>query len=136
LRPGEKIRVISTGRAHVVDKLGRFTPKSVVLPHVAAGEVGSIVAGIKENDGAPVGDTITGDVRPASAPLHGFKKVQPRVYAGVCPVNTEDSEAFRDALRKLRLNDSALHYEPEVSGALGFGFRVGFLGLRHMDIVE
>ncbi len=136
LRPGEKIRVMSTGRAHVVDKLGRFTPKSVVLPQLAAGEVGFIVAGIKEIDGAPVGDTITGDARPSTSALPGFKKVQPRVFAGVFPVNTEDYEAFRDALSKLRLNDSALHYEPEVSSALGFGFRVGFLGLLHMDIVQ
>jgi GTP-binding protein LepA len=136
LRPGEKIRVMSTGRAHLVDKLGRFTPKSVVLPQLAAGEVGFVVAGIKEIDGAPVGDTITGDARPATAALPGFKKVQPRVFAGLFPVNTEDYEAFRDALAKLRLNDSALHYEPEVSTALGFGFRVGFLGLLHMDIVQ
>jgi GTP-binding protein LepA len=136
LRPGEKIRVMSTGRSHLVDKLGRFTPKSVVLPQLAAGEVGFVVAGIKEIDGAPVGDTITGDARPAGEALPGFKKVQPRVFAGLFPVNTEDYEAFRDALAKLRLNDSALHYEPEVSTALGFGFRVGFLGLLHMDIVQ
>jgi GTP-binding protein LepA len=136
LKPGEKIRVMSTGRAHLVDKLGRFTPKSVVLPQLAAGDVGFVVAGIKEIDGAPVGDTITGDARPATAALPGFKMVQPRVFAGLFPVNTEDYEAFRDALAKLRLNDSALHYEPEVSTALGFGFRVGFLGLLHMDIVQ
>jgi len=136
LKPGEKIRVMSTGRSHLIDKLGRFTPKSVVLPQLAAGEVGFIVAGIKEIDGAPVGDTITGDARPSTTALPGFKKVQPRVFAGVFPVNTEDYEAFRDALAKLRLNDSALHYEPEVSTALGFGFRVGFLGLLHMDIVQ
>jgi GTP-binding protein LepA len=136
LKTGEKIRVMSTGRSHVVDKLGRFTPKSTVLPQLEAGDVGFIVAGIKEIDGAPVGDTITGESRPATAPLPGFKKVQPRVFAGVFPVKTEDYEAFRDALAKLRLNDSALHYEPEVSTALGFGFRVGFLGLLHMDIVQ
>ncbi len=136
LKSGDKIRMMSTGRSHLVDKLGRFTPKSVVLPQLAAGEVGFVVAGIKEIDGAPVGDTITGDSKPASEPLPGFKKVQPRVFAGLFPVNTEDYEAFRDALAKLRLNDSALHYEPEVSTALGFGFRVGFLGLLHMDIVQ
>ncbi len=136
LRSGEKIRVMSTGRSHLVDKLGRFMPKSTVLPQLAAGEVGFVIAGIKEIDGAPVGDTITGESRPAAAPLPGFKKVQPRVFAGVFPVKTEDYEAFRDALAKLRLNDSALHYEPEVSTALGFGFRVGFLGLLHMDIVQ
>jgi len=136
LRVGEKMKVMSTGRSHQIDKLGRFTPKSVSLPHLAAGEVGFVVAGIKEIDGAPVGDTITTEVRGSETPLPGFKQVQPRVFAGVFPVNTEDYENFRDALAKLRLNDSALHYEPEVSTALGFGFRIGFLGLLHMDIVQ
>jgi GTP-binding protein LepA len=136
LRVGEKMKVMSTGRAHQIDKLGRFTPKSVSLPTLAAGEVGFVVAGIKEIDGAPVGDTITTEVRGSETPLPGFKQVQPRVFAGVFPVNTEDYENFRDALAKLRLNDSALHYEPEVSTALGFGFRIGFLGLLHMDIVQ
>jgi GTP-binding protein LepA len=136
LRVGEKMKVMSTGRAHEIDKLGRFTPKSVSLPQLAAGEVGFVVAGIKEIDGAPVGDTITTEVRGSDVPLPGFKQVQPRVFAGVFPVNTEDYENFRDALAKLRLNDSALHYEPEVSTALGFGFRIGFLGLLHMDIVQ
>jgi len=136
LRVGEKMKVMSTGRSHEIDKLGRFTPKSVSLPELTAGEVGFVIAGIKEIDGAPVGDTITTDVRGSETPLPGFKQVQPRVFAGVFPVNTEDYENFRDALAKLRLNDSALHYEPEVSTALGFGFRVGFLGLLHMDIVQ
>jgi GTP-binding protein LepA len=136
LRVGEKIRILSTGRSHVLDKLGRFTPKSVTLPQLSAGEVGFVIAGIKEIDGAPVGDTITLEARPATEALPGFKQVQPRVFAGVFPVNTEDYESFRDALAKLRLNDSALHYEPEVSTALGFGFRIGFLGLLHMDIVQ
>jgi len=136
LRTGEKIRVMSTGRSHQIDKLGRFTPKSVVLRELGAGEVGFVVAGIKEIDGAPVGDTITAESRPADAPLPGFKQVQPRVFAGVFPINSEDYESFRDALAKLKLNDSALHYEPEVSTALGFGFRCGFLGLLHMDIVQ
>ena len=136
LRTNEKLRVMSTGRSHVADKLGRFTPKPVVLPQLSAGEVGFVIAGIKEIDGAPVGDTITTENRPATAPLPGFKQVQPRVFAGVFPVNTEDYENFRDALAKLKLNDSALHYEPEVSTALGFGFRIGFLGLLHMDIVQ
>ncbi len=136
LKSGDKIRVMSTGRSHVVDKIGRFTPKSVMLPQLAAGEVGFVIAGIKEIDGAPVGDTITLENRQASEALPGFKKVQPRVFAGVFPVNTEDYEAFRDALAKLKLNDSALHYEPEVSTALGFGFRIGFLGLLHMDVVQ
>ncbi|MFM1885126.1 MAG: hypothetical protein RL026_283 [Pseudomonadota bacterium] len=136
LRVGEKMKVMSTGRAHLIDKLGRFTPKSVGLRELSAGEVGFVIAGIKEIDGAPVGDTITTEARGSETPLPGFKQVQPRVFAGVFPVNTEDYESFRDALAKLRLNDSALHYEPEVSTALGFGFRIGFLGLLHMDIVQ
>jgi GTP-binding protein LepA len=136
LRVGEKIRVMSTGRAWQIDKLGRFTPKSLGTSELSAGEVGFVIAGIKEIDGAPVGDTITHDARPCAAPLAGFKQVQPRVFAGLFPLNSDDYESFRDALAKLRLNDSALHYEPEVSGALGFGFRVGFLGLLHMDIVQ
>jgi GTP-binding protein LepA len=136
LTQGEKIRVMSTGRSHIVDKLGRFTPKSVPVKTLATGDVGFIVAGIREIDGAPVGDTITAEHRPASAMLPGFKQIKPRVFAGVFPVSTDDYEKFRDALAKLRLNDSALHYEPEVSGALGFGFRIGFLGLLHMDIVQ
>jgi GTP-binding protein LepA len=136
LRTGDKIRMFSTGRAHSVDRLGRFTPKPVVLKELGAGEVGFIIAGIREIDGAPVGDTITHDARPCAAALPGFKQVQPRVFAGVFPVNSEDYENFRDALAKLKLNDSALHYEPEVSTALGFGFRCGFLGLLHMDIVQ
>ncbi|MFO1400552.1 MAG: translation elongation factor 4 [Steroidobacteraceae bacterium] len=136
MKPGDKIRVMSTGRAHEVDRIGRFTPKPVALEGLSAGEVGFMVAGIKEINGAPVGDTITLENRPAAAPLPGFKQVQPRVFAGVFPVNSEDYEDFRDALAKLKLNDSALHYEPEVSTALGFGFRCGFLGLLHMDIVQ
>jgi GTP-binding protein LepA len=136
LRTGQKIRVWSTGRAHQVDKLGRFTPKSAPSETLQTGEVGFVIAGIKEINGAPVGDTITLDSRPCAAPLAGFKQVQPRVFAGLFPVNSEDYESFRDALAKLKLNDSALHYEPEVSTALGFGFRCGFLGLLHMDIVQ
>jgi len=136
LKTGDKIRVVSTGRSHYVDRLGRFTPKAVVESELATGDVGFVVAGIKEIDGAPVGDTITLENRPAAAPLPGFKQIKPRVFAGLFPVNSEDYEKFRDALAKLRLNDSALHYEPEVSGALGFGFRCGFLGLLHMDIVQ
>jgi GTP-binding protein LepA len=136
LKSGDRIRVVSTGRSHLVDRLGRFTPKPVVEHELAAGDVGFVVAGIKEIDGAPVGDTITLEHRPAAAPLPGFKQIKPRVFAGLFPINSEDYEKFRDALAKLRLNDSALHYEPEVSGALGFGFRCGFLGLLHMDIVQ
>ena len=136
LRQGEKLRMMSTGRSHGVDKLGCFTPKSMALPALSAGEVGFVIAGVKEIDGAPVGDTITHELRPCAAPLPGFKQVQPRVFAGLFPINSEDYESFRDALAKLRLNDSALHYEPEASTALGFGFRCGFLGLLHMDIVQ
>jgi GTP-binding protein LepA len=135
LKTGEKIRVVSTGRSHVIDRLGRFTPKPVVERELAAGDVGFVVAGIREIDGAPVGDTITLENRPAPS-LPGFKQIKPRVFAGLFPVSTDDYEKFRDALAKLRLNDSALHYEPEVSTALGYGFRCGFLGLLHMDIVQ
>jgi GTP-binding protein LepA len=136
VRTGDKIRVVSTGRSHTVDRLGRFTPKPIVEQGLPTGDVGFIVAGIKEIDGAPVGDTITLESRPAAAPLPGFRQIKPRVFAGLFPINSEDYESFRDALAKLKLNDSALHYEPEVSGALGFGFRIGFLGLLHMDIVQ
>jgi len=136
LRTGQKVRVWSTGRAHQVDKLGRFTPKSLAAEALYTGEVGFVISGIKEIDGAPVGDTITADARPCSAPLPGFKQIKPRVFAGLFPVSSDDYEAFRDALQKLKLNDSALQYEPEVSTALGFGFRCGFLGLLHMDIVQ
>jgi len=136
LRTGQKIRVWTTGRGHQVDKLGRFTPKSLVAESLETGEVGFVIAGIKEIDGAPVGDTITLDARPCSQPLPGFKEIKPRVFAGLFPVSSDDYESFRDALQKLKLNDSALHYEPEVSTALGFGFRCGFLGLLHMDIVQ
>ena len=136
LKVNDKIRVMSTGRAHLVDKLGRFTPKSVPAREFGPGDVGFMIAGIKEIDGAPVGDTITLEYKQATEPLPGFKQVQPRVFAGMFPIVADDYDKFRDALSKLRLNDSALHYEPEVSGALGFGFRVGFLGLLHMDIVQ
>jgi GTP-binding protein LepA len=136
LKVNDKIRVMSTGRAHLVDKIGRFTPKSVPAREFGPGDVGFVIAGIKEIDGAPVGDTITLEYNQAKEPLPGFKQVQPRVFAGMFPIVSDDYDKFRDALSKLRLNDSALHYEPEVSGALGFGFRVGFLGLLHMDIVQ
>jgi len=136
LRIGEKIRMMSIGRAQTVDQLGRFTPKALAQPTLATGDVGFVVAGIKEIDGAPVGDTITLENNPAKAPLEGFKQVQPRVFAGLFPVSSDDYEQFREALKKLKLNDSALHFEPEVSTALGFGFRCGFLGLLHMDIVQ
>ena len=136
LKVSDKIRVMSTGRRTTVDKLGRFTPKSVPAREFGPGDVGFVIAGIKEIDGAPVGDTITLEYKQATEPLPGFKQVQPRVFAGMFPIVSDDYDKFRDALSKLRLNDSALHYEPEVSTALGFGFRVGFLGLLHMDIVQ
>ena len=137
LRTGAKIRVMSTGRSHSVDKLGRFAPKPVTRESLETGEVGFVIAGIKEIDGAPVGDTITleNESGPSSR-WPGFKQVQPRVFAGLFPVSSDDYEQFRDASKKLKLNDSALHFEPEVSTALGFGFRCGFLGLLHMDIVQ
>jgi GTP-binding protein LepA len=127
IRENDKIRVMSTGR---------FTPKRVETGSLATGEVGWLTAGIKDIDGAPVGDTITSETKPCATPLPGFKTVQPRVFAGLFPVQSDQYESFRDALQKLKLNDSALHYEPEVSTALGFGFRCGFLGLLHMDIVQ
>ena len=136
LRRGDKIRVMSTGRAWEVDRVGHFTPKRVDGEQLGTGEVGWVMAGIKDIGGAPVGDTITHESKPCSAPLPGFKNVQPRVFAGLFPVRSEDYESFRDALQKLRLNDSSLSFEPEVSAALGFGFRCGFLGLLHMEIVQ
>jgi GTP-binding protein LepA len=136
LASGAKIRVMSTGRSHVVDRLGRFTPKPVTREALETGEVGFVMAGIKDIYGAPVGDTITLEANPAKDALAGFRQIKPRVFAGMFPVNADDYEQFRDALQKLKLNDSALQFEPEVSTALGFGFRCGFLGLLHMDIVQ
>ena len=132
----DKIRVMSTGRNFQVEKLGKFTPKPVECQVLQAGDVGFLVAGIKDIDGAPVGDTLTLVNAPAETPLPGFKMVQPNVFAGLYPVSSDDYENLRDALRKLRLNDAALHYEPETSEALGFGFRCGFLGMLHMEIVQ
>ena len=136
LKKKDKIYIMSTDRGHQVDHVGVFTPKRHDTALLQAGEVGFIIAGIKEIDGAPVGDTITLDNRRADGPLPGFKQVQPRVFAGLFPVSSEDYEDLRDALSKLRLNDSALFYEPETSTALGFGFRCGFLGMLHMEIVQ
>ncbi len=133
----QKIQVMSTGRVFQVDKLGIFTPKPFEKEILNAGEVGFVIASIKEIDGAPVGDTFTAVDKPATKPLPGFKQVQPRVFAGMFPIDSaDDYEAFREALSKLRLNDAALHYEPESSQALGFGFRCGFLGMLHMEIVQ
>ncbi|MCC7198321.1 MAG: elongation factor 4 [Gammaproteobacteria bacterium] len=136
LRVGDRIRVMSTGRAWQADRLGRSTPKRVDGEMLSTGEVGWIIAGIKDIEGAPVGDTITHESRPCGRALPGFKTIKPRVFAGLFPVNSDEYDSFRDALHKLRLNDSALHFEPEVSAALGFGFRCGFLGLLHMEIVQ
>ncbi len=136
IKPKQKITMMSTQRDHQVDKVGVFTPKPLNLPALAAGEVGFVIAGIKEIDGAPVGDTITQADNPADKPLPGFKPVQPRVFAGLFPISSENYEDLREALAKLRLNDAALFYEPETSQALGFGFRCGFLGMLHMEIIQ
>jgi GTP-binding protein LepA len=131
-----KIKIFSNGNEHLVDEVGVFTPKRTKTESLKAGEVGFLIASIKNIDGAPVGDTITSAKNPVTEPLKGFKPVQPRVFAGLFPISGEDYEKFRDALAKLRLNDAALQYEPENSDALGFGFRIGFLGLLHMEIVQ
>ena len=131
-----KIQIMSTGRTFQADDVGIFTPKRKTLDSLAAGEVGFIIAGIKEIEAARVGDTITLASRPAAEPLPDFKEVQPRVFAGLFPIESDDYENFREALSKLRLNDAALHFEPESSSALGFGFRCGFLGMLHMEIVQ
>jgi GTP-binding protein LepA len=136
IRKGDKIIAKSTGRVHTVDNVGIFTPKRVVQDFLKAGEVGFIEAGIKEIKGAPVGDTITHSKTSDVAALPGFKKVQAQVYAGLFPVSADDYENFRDALEKLTLNDASLIYEPESSDALGIGFRCGFLGMLHMEIVQ
>lgn len=136
LRPKDKIRLMATGANHLVEQLGVFTPKSEMRSSLSAGEVGFIISGIKELKDARVGDTVTLAQKPAEKPLPGFKEVKPQVFAGLYPVESNQYEALRDALTKLQLNDAALHFEPEVSQALGFGFRAGFLGLLHMDIVQ
>jgi len=136
LRPKEKILLMATGAQHLVESVGVFTPKSVSRDALSAGQVGFIIAGIKELKAAKVGDTITLAAKPAAEPLPGFKEVQPQVFAGLFPVEANQYDALRDSLEKLKLNDAALMYEPEVSQALGFGFRCGFLGLLHMEIVQ
>jgi GTP-binding protein LepA len=132
----QKISIMSTGKSHQVEKLGVFTPKPLDKDVLQTGQVGFVVAGIKDIFGAPVGDTITTADRPCEAPLPGFQKVQPRVFAGLYPVESDDYEDLREALNKLNLNDAALQYEPETSQALGFGFRCGFLGMLHMEIIQ
>ena len=136
LKPGEKIQMMSTGRTYHVDSVGVFTPRRESRDSLGVGEVGFLIAGIKDIDATKVGDTITSASNPAPEMLPGFREVRPNVYTGLFPISSDDYEAFRDALGKLRLNDSSLHYEPEVSQALGFGFRVGFLGMLHMEIVQ
>jgi GTP-binding protein LepA len=132
----KKIRVISTGRDFLVDDVGIFTPKRKSKNLLNTGEVGYVVAGIKDIDGAPVGDTLTLTESPSEKSLPGFKTVKPRVFSGLYPIDSADYESFREALAKLKLNDAALHYEPETSQALGFGFRCGFLGMLHMEIIQ
>ncbi|MDF1646705.1 MAG: translation elongation factor 4 [Legionellaceae bacterium] len=136
LKKGQKMRVMSTGRSHDVDQIGIFTPKRTPTDMLHAGEVGYVVAGIKDIHGAPVGDTLTLDKNPTAEPLPGFQRVKPQVYAGLFPIQSDAFEAFRDALAKLSLNDASLFYEPESSDALGFGFRCGFLGMLHMEIIQ
>jgi len=136
LRPKDKIRLMATGRDYLVEQIGVFTPKKRPVEELAAGEVGYVVAGIKDIRSARVGDTITHAHKPAATPLPGFKEIKPRVFAGLYPVEAHEYEAFRDALGKLQLNDASLHYEPETSQALGFGFRCGFLGMLHMEIIQ
>lgn len=136
VRPKDKITLMATNATHSVEQIGVFTPKSKMRESLSAGEVGFIIAGIKELKDARVGDTVTLAQKPAEEPLPGFKAVKPQVFAGLFPVESNQYDALRDALTKLQLNDAALRFEPESSQALGFGFRAGFLGLLHMDIVQ
>lgn len=136
IKPKDKIRLMATGANHLVEQVGVFTPKSQTKSELSAGQVGFVVAGIKELKHARVGDTVTNVAKPAEEALPGFKEAKSQVFAGLYPVESNQYDALRDALTKLQLNDAALHFEPEVSQALGFGFRAGFLGLLHMDIVQ
>jgi len=136
LTPKQKIRLMATGDEFPVDHVGVFTPKRTPTESLGVGEVGFIIAGIKDVRSARVGDTVTRADKPAAKPLPGFKEIKPRVFAGLYPVEASDYEAFRDALQKLTLNDASLHYEPETSQALGFGYRCGFLGMLHMEIIQ
>ncbi|MFL6624185.1 MAG: translation elongation factor 4 [Sulfurifustis sp.] len=136
LAPRDKIRLMATGREYQVEQIGVFTPKRKAVEMLSAGEVGYVIAGVKDVRSARVGDTITLAHRPATAALPGFKEIKPRVFAGLYPVEASDYDAFRDALAKLSLNDASLQYEPETSQALGFGFRCGFLGMLHMEIIQ
>ena len=136
LRAKNKIKLMSTGTTHLCEQVGVFTPKSQVRDVLSAGEVGFVISGIKELKAAKVGDTLTLADRPATEPLPGFKEIQSQVFAGLYPVESNQYDSLRDSLEKLQLNDASLRYEPEVSQALGFGFRCGFLGLLHMEIVQ
>ena len=136
LRPKDKIKMMASGAIYPVEHLGVFAPKATNLASLSAGQVGFIIAGIKELQAAKVGDTVTTVARPAETPLPGFKEVKPQVFAGLYPIEANQYDALRESLEKLKLNDSSLQYEPEVSQALGFGFRCGFLGLLHMEIVQ
>jgi GTP-binding protein LepA len=136
LRSGQRIRTMAGGKEYVVEKTGVFTPKALMIPALETGTVGFVIAGIRSIEGARVGDTLTDAAKPASAALPGFREVQAQVFTGLYPIDSSDYERFREALQKLRLNDAALQFEPEVSQALGFGFRCGFLGLLHMEIIQ
>src|SRR5438105_369005 len=136
LAAGQKIRLMATGASHQVERVGVFTPKGVPAPELGPGEIGFITAGIKTVADCRVGDTITEDRRPAAAPLPGFRPVQPVVFCGLFPTDAADYEPLRDSLARLRLNDAGFVYEPETSAALGFGFRCGFLGLLHLEIIQ
>ncbi|ONA19492.1 translation elongation factor 4, partial [Burkholderia pseudomallei] len=136
LRPKERIKLMATDAQYAVEHVGVFTPKSRNLESLSAGQVGFIISGIKELTAAKVGDTVTHATKPAPEPLPGFKEVKPQVFAGLYPVEANQYDALRESLEKLKLNDASLQYEPEVSQALGFGFRCGFLGLLHMEIVQ
>jgi GTP-binding protein LepA len=136
LKKGAKFMVMSTGHSYNADRVGCFTPKMTDRTHLSAGDVGYVISAIKDIYGAPVGDTLTLTSAPSQTPLPGFKQMQPRVFAGLFPISSDDYENFREALQKLRLNDAALYFEPETSAALGFGFRCGFLGMLHMEIIQ
>src|SRR5204862_2919443 len=136
LRPGMKIRLMAQGQDYAVEQLGIFTPKAVVVDDLGVGEVGFLVANIKKISDAKIGDTITESARPTAEPFPGFKELKPMVFAGLYPVEGHEYSELREALEKLRLNDASFFYEPETSAALGFGFRCGFLGLLHMEIVQ
>ncbi|CAH9050710.1 Elongation factor 4 [Pseudoalteromonas holothuriae] len=136
MRQGDKIKIMSTDQTHIADRVGIFTPKQTNTGVLKTGEVGFMIAGIKDIHGAPVGDTITQTKNAAPERLPGFQKIKPQVYAGMFPISSDDYESFRDALNKLSLNDASLFFEPENSTALGFGFRVGFLGMLHMEIIQ